>query len=451
MLRIALMTVALLVACAIIARPEIGSPTPRAPNTATGSIAWDPLDLAFASDCATSIWRVPRATICIFDLALDESGDLHVFMAQHALRAKPQGDQAIQHLVIAGNEVRTLPAIQTEKAGPTMLRATAAPAGGVRLVWAEQEYFAPKYHRAELYVQTWRAGAWGARLSVLDEGAQPMLLAPASFSLVEQPDGALDLFWMDYREHHVVESILTMGEGGEYAKVYHRRHTDAGWSAVERVQPHGRTEPISFIALRNGAGPPDVIWSRGTGSDASIVRTAWSGRKWVEKETIGKCHSPLGESGIYDLVSDTGVADATRIAWSCLGYEWVDREAGTNDSFESLFVSSLVAGSWKSGPEISHYGSSAHWLWAGPERSLLLVQEHHERWKTGPASKPIPILIKTIAGNQCVATDLLTDSSVMDTVASAASTDGTVHVIYAAPTSATEAIMKYRRGKYVDD
>jgi hypothetical protein len=379
---------------------------------------------------------------------LDESGRLHVFMAQKPLRRDVAGGQSIEHLALINDRFERLPPVASEHAPVDDLTAVTSKTGEIQLAWVEAGYYAPQFHDSAIYVQPYRDGAWGPRISVLDENVSVGLTFDNAVSVMTQDDGSLDVYWLDYREHHVVSSILTMGEGGEFAKVYHRRHTGAGWSAVERVQPHGITEPVTWRVLRNGEGPPDVLWSRGLGSDSSVVRTVWSGKKWIEKERLAKCHSPIGGSGIAWMAADTDAASAFRLAWTCSGYERIDAAGASNDSFSELFVSVLVDGAWKAGPEISHYAAGSRWLWGGKERSLLLLQEQHTRQYPAPPPSPVPLLVKTIEQNRCVGTEVLADRSVAGYIAAIANSDGTIHVLYAEPTSPADAMMKYRRGKY---
>ena len=132
----------------------------------------------------------------------------------------------------------------------------------------------------------------------------------------------------------------------------------------------------------------------------------------------------------------------------CSGYERIDPGGVRNDSFNELFVSDLLDGAWKAGPEISHYAAAARWLWGGKKRSLLLLQEQHTRQYPAPPLGPVPLLVKTIEQNRCVGTDVLAERSVAGYIAAIASSDGTMHVLYVEPTSATDAVMEYRRGKY---
>jgi len=383
--------------------------------------------------------------MCIMALSPDPTGSIHVFLAQRPLGTEIRVEKGIRHLVISGGEVQELTTISVQNSPAIALRATTAATGEVHLLWAEQEYWAPSYHENALYLQSYYDGGWGRRIAVLDEQAQPFVLDQDDFDLMGNSDGSIDVFWQDVREYHFLVDLITMGHGGNYAKTYHRRLTTDGWTPVERIQRRGTFEPLAFGVVPNRNGSHDVIWSRTSGSTATMMQSSRSGGQWSAEQTVASCNSLLSQPHVFTIRIGPEAGGPLEVAWVCSRYETTEPGTKKNDLFANLHVSRLLDGVWTSGPILSRNVASVHWLSRDASQSLILIQEYSPRTRFWRPT-PVPLMVKTVVRGQCVQSSVLADHSVEGSVEAAIEGNGTIHLVYADPVSDSTVIMKYRRG-----
>ena len=413
------------------------------------SIVWEPKTLSFGPECATTFWLERRPTLCIIEPVLDSSGRLHVFLGLTQLDSSVSVAPRIEHLLLIDDEVQVLPALSLEHAPVNAFRAAATNSGDIELLWVEQEYFDPKYHPRSVYLATYRYGAWVNRRQPLDDQAKPWVSTQDDLALLSHADGSLDLFWKDLREHHPIVSFFTMGHGGDYPKTYHRRFNSRDWGEVTRVQRKGTFWPSTFRVLSAGSEVPEVYWSESVGSAALVSRSVHSPARW-SVDRVGKCKSPLGNASVYTLEVAGDGHESRRVAWVCGRYEHTEPGTRKSDHFDTLYVSAYDGKSWKSSSILSRNVSSMRWLWSDSSRGDLLVQSLVRYHDGRPKQTPVPLYVETIEGVQSLAKATLSDQTIQGVLEAVTGRDGTIHVIYAEPTSDTEAVLKYRRGRHIN-
>ena len=428
----------------IAASASDGAPLARTHNP----IEWGPEAIHFCPRCATNYWRFPRSERCDLSLALDSSGRLHVFIAEIKLGPEKDTKGFIEHYLISKGEINQLPSIATHNASVKGLRSEPSPGGLVHLLWIEDRYWAPQFHDYAVYLKTLSMDKWDDSMVVLDQKARPWTMSSLDIALSADREGSLDLFWLDGREFHPLADVLTMGHAGNYEKTYHRKLTDSGWTEPEQVQPRGRRSiPMVFKPFPSG-GPIGLLWTVHGSWTASIVQSALVKGEWGEIDTVGQCRSGLGYPTIYDVETLTGSDVGSKVAWTCKRYEYVEPGTRKSSAFSNLFISAQMGNKWKTGPKLSRNASVFRWLGSRGGKSLLALQETSG---IGPQrERNVPLFALEIEGNMSKSRVVIAEHTVEGFLETATSSDGTFHMIYAVPTSDSEATLVYRSGRLVD-
>jgi hypothetical protein len=413
-----------------------------------GSIDWDPAIASFAPECATTFWQERRSSLCMMDAVLDAAGSVHLFLARWDL-SNTFEHRTIEHYLLSNGEVRSLAPLNLEKATVEAFRAATTKDGSVALVWLEKEFFTPDYHPKVMYLASFREGTWTPARIVSDPEGKPFASHDV-LVLRANDDDSLDLFWNDYREHHFWAAFFTMGEGGDYLRTYHRRITGDDLGVPERIQSRDDPEPDAFAVMPQGSGPAGILWSWTSGSVATIRRSVFSGGHWKAEERVGQCSASLGKPAIMTLEIAGDDRGGARVAWVCDRDEVTEPGTRKNASFSNLYVSSLQNGTWSTGPVLFRAVDWIHWLWNEPGKAGLLLQESAPvaAYPARRERKPVPLFIETIEGNRSAGREMLAGHVVTDSVIAATDAQGNVHVIYAEPTSGTEAVLRYRHGRH---
>jgi hypothetical protein len=443
-------TIATLLLSMMLASP-VALAIPAVPAaSASETIAWDPEVLSFSPDCATTWWQSRRSALCIAEPVLDSSGNLHLFIAHRPLGVKTSVDRSIEHLLLSDNVVHHLPAIRVEHAPAIAFRAIATHMGDLQLLWVEDHYWDPKYHEQAMYLDTYSDGTWRGRRPVLDDKAELFVLDAEDIALRESADRSLNIFWNDLREHHPLVGLLSVCDDGHRSKTYHRRLTGERWDDTERIQPKGTYQPDAFQVTPGKVDLPDVYWSKTSGALATVIRSSYSQGRWKVKDTVGECKASLDKPEVFDIAVMIDTKGHARVAWGCSRYEYTEPGTRKNDLFTILYLSELDGDAWTTGLELSHSAAHFRWLWDTPLRSVLLIQEFGRRW---PLSKPVPVplVVASVDRSGHVKREILAQTSIEGFAEAIADEKGTIHVIYAEPTSDTEATLKYRRGRYHGD
>ena len=398
-------------------------------------IDWDPSAVNFSPDCAKIYWR-GRGGFCIFEMVVDSGGKVHVFIVK-----PPPLRNVIDHFEISKGEIHQLDPVLIPHGDVVSLRAAAGPSGEIHLLKAET--------LDRITLQPYENDRWGDERSILDEKARPWVDDSSDFALSVGDDGTIDVFWRDIREYSFLADMLSMGHAGNFDKTYHRVLKSSGWSKAEQVQARGRSyEPDIFRPIVGHDGSVGLLWSSASSSGARIVRSTLVKRKWSEVETVGKCSSNLSDPSIFDMEILGGSPDGTKVAWTCFRYEYTEPGTRKNDAFSNLYVSSLIGGTWQSGPQLSRNVSTFRWLGSRGGKSLLLLQETSGH---GPNRKRnVPLYALEIDGNRSASRVQIAEHTVEGFLETASTPDGTFHLVYAVPTSDSEATLVYRKGKLVD-
>jgi hypothetical protein len=398
-------------------------------------IDWDSSAINLSPECGKRHWA-PWTGSCALQMTLDSMGRVHVFIMKRASAGELQRE--IEHYLISEGEIHQLDSVPILHADLITFRTASAPSGEIYLLKAE--------NLGRVTLQTYREGSWEVATSILDEKARPWVYDSSDIALSVRSDSSIDVFWRDGREYHFLADVLSMGHAGNYDKTYHRRLTKKGWSSSEQVQPRGRDFiPSDFRAMPGPDSSIDLLWSMSSSPAAKIVRSSFVKGKWSEEGTVGQCRSRLGTPGIHamDILDDT--RGTPKVAWSCLRYESTGQGTLENDLFANLYVSLQVGDQWQTGPALSRNATTFRWLGGRKGKSYLLLQES----STGGRgrNRNVPLLVMEMSGNKAVSTSRIVEHTVVDFLEVATSQDGIVHLIYAVPTSDSEAILVYRRGR----
>jgi hypothetical protein len=423
---------ALLLAVAIHLLPTIAAAESVSESAGKILIDWDPSIINFSPDCAKSYWR-GRGNLCILEMVSDSGGDVHIFLVNRA-----PNRNLISHYKISKGELQQLDSILITHGEVVALRAAAGPSGEIYLLKAET--------LDRIYLQTFAKDRWGAEQGVLDEKAQPFLMDSSDLGLSVSHHGSIDVFWTDTREYHFLADILSMGHSGNYEKTYHRRLSSSGWSEAEQVQARGyKSIPYRFQPMPSSDSSVDLLWSMSSSSSgAMLVRSTLGKKGWSEKETVGECRSSFPDPSIDQMEMLDGNPESPKVAWSCYRDEYTEPGTRKNDSFSNLYVSARNGGTWRTGPQLTRNVSEFRWVGRG-EKALLLLQETSGH---GPERKRnVPLLALEIEGNKPISRVPIAGHTVEGFLESATASDGTFHIIYAVPTSDTEATLVYRSGR----
>jgi hypothetical protein len=414
-------------------------------------VTWDPDSIAFGAGCAESLVRVPRGELCLAAVAPDGAGGLHVFLTMDQLAHTDGKPIPIEHYLVTGRGVRAMPTLTTLHSGPMVLQATAGPNGDVHLLWVEQEYRDPAYHRGNIYTQVLKDGIWNEPRSV-DDDAMPSVLGPRDLGLTVNADGSIDAFWNDLREYHRFKGMFSVCDDGHVDKTWHRRLTGDGGEPAEQIQKRGIFRPEAFRVLPSHGGAHQVFWTSHSGSTATINRVSRTAARWSVEDTVARCHSPVGSANVLEIEVPPGPDPPARLAWVCSNYDFIEPGTGKNSDFNDLYVSTLDHAKWMTGPRITRDAQELKWLWESPEQTLLLMQE----------SKPLipgstflqtqgdsSIVIRMVRGNEGMRSCEVVQRAVDGFLQAATEANGTVHLLYAEQSPESGAVLRCRRGTVV--
>ena len=254
------------------------------------------------------------------------------------------------------------------------------------------------------------------------------------------------MFWLDYREDHILISLFT-GEG-QFAKTFHRRRTESGWSAAEKVQPAGKFDVLSLDAVRGEDGVLHLVWGE-------------IANRYTPRRSSGLYHSTI-EADHWTkpvLLKEQRNFDGTPAAWVTA----IQTTIGSNGAVYLLSVWSIWlsealeehplqllavdGGSPREGPVLSKRANDALWV-AGPEGPKgIILQEHRigdERFK-GQLDQSLYYI--PVSGLEAGERQLITENVASGLFDAAVDKNGVCHLVYVQAGPENTFKLVYRRGR----
>lgn len=401
-----------------------------APARRIPDIVWEPEIVIDAPECVRSLWEAPRSSMCVVTSAPDGAGGLHLFQSMRPLGGRDAVRRDIEHYLLSHGGVRKLAPIPTEHTGVEALEAAASRSGEVDLVWAEQEWWDPAYHRPEIFLRHSAQEAWGPTRAVLDDLALPFVLTGEDLAVLVNPDDSVDVFWKDLREDHSsLIDIFGCARGG-YGKTYRRRLTANETANAQQIQRKGRFDAERFAPGSSVQGSIDLFWAD---NHAGVKLSTFDTDRWTSGETVAQCRTKSGSAFVSSLEAAPGDRNVRQVAWICSNEE---RGKGTTRTqhFLDLFISTQVDGRWQTGLPLSRQAATVRWLTTGEDGGLFLVQETNHT-----------LSLRKLEGSTWVDSLVISERTV-EGILEAGMEASAVHIVYAEKVSDTEVLIKYRRG-----